>query len=81
MSMEFSRKVTVQVQDNFPAKSDLAEVDADIREQRVPGELVISYPGNGGRSAVVFKGKPVTHAGEIEDEIIPQKIILDKPAV
>jgi hypothetical protein len=78
---DFERKVQVQVQDNFPAKSDLAEVDADIREQRVPGELVISYPGNGGRSAVVFKGKPVTHAGEIEDEIIPQKIILDKPAV
>lgn len=74
---DFSRKVQVQVQDNFPAKSDLAEVDADIREQRVPGELVISYPGNGGRSAVVFKGKPVTHAGEIEDEQIIPQISLD----
>lgn len=74
---DFERKVQVQVQDNFPAKSDLAEVDADIREQRVPGELVISYPGNGGRSAVVFKGKPVTHAGEIEDEQIIPQISLD----
>ena len=65
--MEFERKVTVQVQDSFPAKVDLAEIDSGIREQRVPGELVVSYPGNGGRSAVVFKGKPTTHMGEIEE--------------
>lgn len=64
--MEFERKVTVQVQDSFPAKSDLAEVDALVREQRVPGELVVSYPGNGGRSAIVFRGKPQVHSGEIE---------------
>lgn len=66
--MEFVRKVTVQAQDSFPAKADLAEVDALVREQKVPGELVVSYPGNGGRSAVVFKGKPVAHAGEIESK-------------
>ena len=75
--MDFDRKVTVQVQDSFPAKSDLAEVDSVIREQRVPGEMVVSYPGNGGRSAVVFKGKPTTHAGEIEGENKP----LDKKTV
>jgi hypothetical protein len=75
---DFERKVQVQVQDNFPAKSDLVEVDEDIREQKVPGELIISYPGNGGRSAVVFKGKPVTHAGEIEDEKIIPQIPLDR---
>jgi hypothetical protein len=72
--MEFERKVQLQVQDSFPAKSDLAEVDSVIREQRVPGEMVVSYPGNGGRSAVVFKGKPTTHMGEIEGE----KNLLDK---
>lgn len=77
---DFERKVQVQVQDNFPAKSDLVEVDADIREQKVPGELIISYPGNGGRSAVVFKGKPVTHAGEIENEMIPEiNVLTSKP--
>jgi hypothetical protein len=77
---EFERKVQVQVQDIFPAKSDLEEIDSDVRSQRVPGELIISYPGNGGRSAVVFKGKPVTHAGEIEEEKIIPQISLDKPA-
>ena len=67
--MEFERKVTVQVQDTFPAKlADLVEIDADIKQQRVPGELVIGYPGNGGRSFVVFKGKPVAHQGEIEEK-------------
>ena len=66
------RKVQVQVQDIFATKADLEDVDSDIRSQRVVGDLVISYAGNGGRSAVVFKGKPVTHAGEIEEEkIIP----------
>ena len=75
---DFERKVQLQVQDNFPAKSDLVEVDTDIREQKVPGELIISYPGNGGRSAVVFKGKPVTQAGEIEEQKIIPTISLDK---
>jgi hypothetical protein len=78
---EFSRKVQVQVQDIFATKADLEEVDSYIRSQRVVGDLVVSYAGNGGRSAVVFKGKPVTHVGEIEEEIIPPKIIVDKPAV
>ena len=64
--MEFERKVTVQAQDVFAAKTDLAEVDAEIKRQRVPGELVVSYPGNGGRSSVIFKGKPQVHRGEIE---------------
>lgn len=63
--MNFTRKATVQAQDTFPSKSDIAEVDAFIREQEVPGELVISYPGNGGRSSVIFKGKPEVHPAEI----------------
>ena len=35
------------------------------------GELVISYPGNGGRTSVVFKGKPAIHRGEVE--FLPDK--------
>ena len=64
----FARKSTVQANDTFNSQSDLSEVDAFIREQKVPGELVISYPGNGGRTSVVFKGKPATYRGEIESE-------------
>lgn len=64
--MEFERKVSVQAQDGFPAKSDVSEVVEFVRLQRVPGELVITFPGNGGITSVVFKGKPQTHAGEVE---------------
>ena len=67
---DFQRKVQLQVQDIFATKADLEEVDSDIRSQRVVGDLVVSYAGNGGRSAVVFKGKPQTHAGEVEEKIV-----------
>ena len=68
---DFTRKSIVQAHDTFSPKIDLAELDAEIRSQRAMGELVISYPGNGGRTSVVFKGKPATHRGEIE--LIPDK--------
>lgn len=66
--MNFSRKVQVQALDTFPSQSLLSEVDDYVRSQRVPGELVISYPGNGGRTSVTFRSKPVLHHGEIEAE-------------
>ena len=65
--MEFTRKATVQAHDTFPPKSDLAEVDAFIREQRVPGELVVTYPGNSGRSSVIFNGKKQVHNAQITE--------------
>lgn len=63
---DFIRKSVIQANDTFPSKADLAAVDAFIRAQRVPGELTISYPGNGGRTSVVFKGKAQVHRGEVE---------------
>ena len=66
--MEFERKVNVQAVDSFPVKADLSEVDLFIRQQRVPGELIISYPGNAGRSSVIFKGKQQVHKGEIQSD-------------
>lgn len=62
--MDFGRKVTVQAMDSFSPRADIAEVDAFIREQNVPGELSVSYPGNGGRSAIVFRSKAQVHNGE-----------------
>ena len=63
--LNFERRVTVQANDTFTSK-DIAEIDAFIREQKVPGELVISYPGNGGRTSIVFKSRPQVHRGEVE---------------
>lgn len=63
---DFNRRSIVQAHDYFDSKIDLAELDTEIRSQKAMGELVISYPGNGGRTSVVFKGKPATHRGEIE---------------
>lgn len=68
---DFDRKVTVQAHDYFESRIDIAKVDAFIRSQRVPGELTISYPGNGGRTSVVFKGKAKVHSGEVE--ALPEK--------
>ncbi len=63
--MEFTRKVTVQVNDQFSSPYDFQSIVDEIKSQRVPGELLISFPGNGGVSGVVFRGKPVSHDAEI----------------
>ena len=64
--MSFERKVTVQVHDSFPAKSDVASVLREILEQRVPGELRIATSGNGAVRSIVFHGQTQTHRGSIE---------------
>jgi hypothetical protein len=65
--MNFDRKATVQALDSFPVNANLAEVDKFIREQKVPGELVVSYPGNAGRNSVIFKGKPRVLEAEVQE--------------
>jgi hypothetical protein len=54
---EFTKKVQMRVVNEFPPKSDIAEVIGFVKAQRLPGELVISLPGNGGISAITFKEK------------------------
>ncbi len=63
--MNFERKATVQAHDSFDSKVDIAELDAFIREQKVPGELVIVYPGNSGRTSVIFNNKKQVYKGSI----------------
>lgn len=63
--MDFDRKATVQSHDSFDSKVDIAKLDAFIRSQKVPGELVIVYPGNGGRTAVIFNGKKQVYKGSV----------------
>lgn len=63
--MDFTRKVKLQTRDQFPPSSDIAEVVKFVKEQRVPGEIVVSVPGNGGVTAIEFRGKERTRDGEI----------------
>lgn len=67
---EFQKKVQLRVLNEFAPKSDVAEVLAFVKEQKVPGELIISLPGNGGVTAITFREKEKTHRGEtpINDE-------------
>lgn len=64
---DFSRKVRMVVRDNFPPKSDIAEVVNFVKSQKVPGQLIVSLPGNGGVTAITFVGKEVEHRGEIAE--------------
>ena len=65
--INFRKSAKVRVTNEFPSKSDVAEVLTFVREQKVPGELVISLPGNGGISGIVFREKESEMAAEIPE--------------
>jgi len=64
MEFPLDKKVYLRVINDFPPKSDVSEVLAFVRKQRVPGELVVSLPGNGGVAAISFKEKEKIRRGE-----------------
>ena len=55
--MDFKKKGFARAVNEFPSKADVAEVLTFVKGQRVPGELVVSLPGNGGVAAIVFREK------------------------
>jgi hypothetical protein len=55
--MVFKKRGFARAVNEFSSRSDVAEVLAFVKEARVPGELVISLPGNGGVAAIVFREK------------------------
>lgn len=65
--MEFTKKAHIRAVNSFPAKADPIEVLAFVLEQRVPGELVISLPGNGGVSGICFREKERVHDAPVEN--------------
>lgn len=52
--MDFTKKVTLRTRNQFPPKSDIADVLAFVKEQKIPGELCVSLPGNGGVTSIDF---------------------------
>ena len=55
--MIFRKKAFARAVNEFSSKADVAEVLTFVRAQRVPGELVVSLPGNGGVTAITFREK------------------------
>lgn len=55
--MNFRKKAFARAVNEFSSKSDVSEVLAFVKEQKVPGELVVSLPGNGGVTAITFREK------------------------
>lgn len=53
----FKKKGFARAVNEFPPKSDVGEVLAFVKDQRVPGELVVLLPGNGGVAAILFREK------------------------
>ena len=55
--LEFRTAVKLRATHEFASKDDIAEIVAMLREQKIPGELVVSFPGNGGISGIIFREK------------------------
>ena len=55
--LEFRSVTKLRTSNEFASKEDVAEILAYLRQQKIPGELVISFPGNGGISGIVFREK------------------------
>ena len=55
--MNFKKKAFARAVNEFSSKEEVSEVLAFVKGQRVPGELVVSLPGNGGIAGIVFREK------------------------
>lgn len=64
--MIFEKKALVRGRSQFNPKDDIREIVEFIRQQRVPGEVRITLPGNGGITSVMFFEKE--HVAEVAKE-------------
>lgn len=55
--LDFRSTTKLRATNEFSSHADVAEVLEFLRAQKVPGELVVSLPGNGGVSGIVFREK------------------------
>ena len=62
-------KVFAHSRTTFPGVKeplDVADVVEFCRDSKLPGRVVVSFPGNGGVASVVFEGKE--QEAEVEEE-------------
>lgn len=55
--IDFEKKALVQARNTYAPNVNLELVKRDILEQKVPGELRVNFPGNGGVTSIVFMEK------------------------
>jgi hypothetical protein len=67
--MIFRKKGFVRAVNEFSSRANVAEVLTFVKGQKVPGELVVSLPGNGGISAITFREK------EQIAEVVEQNVV------
>lgn len=66
--MEFTRKAWGRMVIRFKASDPVDEVLAFVRAKKVPGELRILIPGNGGVTSVEFRSAEVPATVEDDSE-------------
>jgi hypothetical protein len=64
--MIFKKRGFARAVNDFSPKDDVSEVLAFVRSQRVPGEIRIVLPGNGGITSIAF------HEKEQSVDVAPQ---------
>jgi hypothetical protein len=55
--IDFRSSVKLKSTHEFSSKADVEELVNFIRGEKVAGELVLSFPGNGGISGIIFREK------------------------
>jgi hypothetical protein len=69
--LTFERKKVTRFRNIFPAQAAIAEVLKAVLEAKLPGELRVGIPGNGGVNFIEFRQKEKTETVfyEGDDEI------------
>ena len=58
--LTFQKKQVTRFRNIFPLGSDIVEVVVAVQKAKVPGELRIGFPGNGGVHSIEFLEKETT---------------------
>lgn len=67
--IDFRKKVVLQIHNQFNPKDDIAEIVKFVLEQKIPGQILVSIPGNGGITAITFQEKQRLSDAVVADPI------------
>jgi hypothetical protein len=62
--VDFKKKGFARAVNEFAPKTDVGDALEFVKSQKVPGEFIISLPGNGGIASIIFREKE--HPVEID---------------
>jgi hypothetical protein len=67
--LTFEKKQVTRFRNIFPPGSDIVEVMIAVQKAKVPGELRIGFPGNGGVHSIEFLEKEITKTVYYEPDV------------